>query len=498
MNPNIKLDFNKLDLRRYMPATLIGANRNTLTKVVGLAFEQGTLDVVLARRTNGTIELKNAITTALSLDPLTDDPVLVGREIRKKLDAAQIRERHCTVCIPVNWLLTLTVKLPELPEADLLSLLQLEAERGFPYSPDTLVLSHSRYCMPNGERHALLVAVPRDHINRLESVLAAAQLRPVSFSLGIAALNQPVLSDQEGVLAMLPTAGGLNVQISFGGGIVALRTIDLPAGPETADGRFDPEDLVREIRITLGQLEPDVQEAVRYAQIFGQNDDADELLEVVGPYLGQLGLKVQRIKNFAAQAFAIPAEQKIPVSAAAALAIQRLTGKPPVLEFLPPRLSTWQRLAARYTTRKLAKVSLACGAVGLIVATAFLIQEVQRVYWAKKWDRMETAVGELDLMQRQIKKFRPWYDESFRSLSVLRRLTEAFPEDGTVSAKTVELRQPASVTCSGTARDNAALLRTLDKLRAAKEVANVHLEQTRGGSPVQFTFNFQWVERTSQ
>jgi len=498
MNPIRKLDFTKLDLRRYLPAGLTGANRIPPAKAVGLAFERGTIEGVLARRTNGAIEVENAFVTDLSLDPLTDDPVLVGREIRKKLDAAQIRERRCTVCIPASWLLTLTVKLPELPEADLQSLLQLEAERGFPYSPDTLVLAHSRYSTPNGDRYALLVAVPREHINRLESALAAAQLRPVSFSIGITALNQAALQNADGMLALLPTQTALNLQISFGGGLVALRTIDLPAGPETGEARFDPQDIMREIRVTLGQLEPEVQNAIRQARVFGQNDNADELLEVVEPHLTRLGLKVDHVKHLPAQTFGTTVEHEMPVSQAAALAILHLTGTPPLLEFLPPRLSAWQRFAARYSSRKLARVGLVLSAVGLIVATAFLIQQVQIVYWTKKWDSIKTAAAELDLMQRQIKKFRPWYDESFRSLSVLRRLAEAFPEDGTVSAKTVELRQPATVTCSGTARDNGALLRTLDKLRTAKDVANVHLEQTRGGSPLQFTFNFQWIEHTSQ
>ena len=76
----------------------------------------------------------------------------------------------------------------------------------------------------------------------------------------------------------------------------------------------------------------------------------------------------------------------------------------------------------------------------------------------------------------------------------MRQLTEAFPEDGSVSAKTVEIRDQNTVTCSGTARDNRALLRAVEKLRAVPRVSDVSVGMTRGRSPMQFTFSFHWGE----
>jgi hypothetical protein len=67
-----------------------------------------------------------------------------------------------------------------------------------------------------------------------------------------------------------------------------------------------------------------------------------------------------------------------------------------------------------------------------------------------------------------------------------------FPEDGAVTAKTIEIRDGNAVTCSGTASDSAALLRTLGQLRAADGVSDVKVEQIRGNAPMQFTFDFQW------
>jgi hypothetical protein len=63
-----------------------------------------------------------------------------------------------------------------------------------------------------------------------------------------------------------------------------------------------------------------------------------------------------------------------------------------------------------------------------------------------------------------------------------------------VSAKSVELRAPATVTCTGTALNRDALIKALDRLRAAtNEVADVHIEGTRGSTTLEFSFQFQWI-----
>ena len=112
-----------------------------LTSVLGLSFDAGHLEGAVVKRTNGSVTILKLFTAALSLDPLTNEPELVGQEIRNILEKAGIREKRCAVCLPLSWALTLQTKVPDLPEADLESLLVLEAERGFPYGPESLLIS---------------------------------------------------------------------------------------------------------------------------------------------------------------------------------------------------------------------------------------------------------------------------------------------------------------------------------------------------------------------
>jgi hypothetical protein len=249
--------------------------------------------------------------------------------------------------------------------------------------------------------------------------------------------------------------------------------------------------IAREIRITLGQLQPEVRDAVRRLRVLGRNETAQELAEELQARAGALGLRVEHVRDHAPEEYGIRIPSGTAVSPALSVAVRRLAGEAG-MEFLPPRISPWKQFAERYSTGRLAYAGAGAGAVALIVLLAFFVQGVIFWHWQSKWSRMEPKVVELTRIRDQIRRYRPWYDESVRTLSILRRLTEAFPQDGAVSAKTIELREPSRVTCSGTARNRDALFSALDKLRATKEISDVHVENTRGSTPLEFTFNFQW------
>jgi hypothetical protein len=109
---------------------------------------------------------------------------------------------------------------------------------------------------------------------------------------------------------------------------------------------------------------------------------------------------------------------------------------------------------------------------------------------------MQARVTQLDGVQARIREFAPWYDTNFRSLSILKRVTECFPENGSVTAKSFEVHGNAIVTISGTARDNASLLRVQELLRQSKEVQGLKIEQIRAKNPMQFTLTFRWIGST--
>lgn len=480
-----KLDFSRLT-RRPRPGG---------STVLGLALDGLRIEGGVVRRVNGAVEVLQRFSATLTQDPREADPLALGRELHQHLAAAGVRERRCVLAVPPAWLFTLHVPLPDLPEADVESLIQLEAERGFPSGPETLVVARSRYRLPSGAAGVTLLGLAREHVDRLEAAARTAHLRLLSLTLGLAALPGLNGTPTEGVVTLVPGEQALGLQVSCGGGLALLRSLawSADADPAAATARMDP--LTRELRITLGQLPPEVGETVRRVRVVGSAPAAEDLAVRLRDRLAGSGLDVEWLREWPAEGADLRVPAGVAVSPALAVAVQHLRLQASPIEFLPPQVSRWEALIARYkTSRTAARLVVAAAGLALLTLLAFGVQQARLTYWRDKWNALRVPVTELETVQKQVRQFRPWYDESFRTLNILRRLTEAFPEDGSVSAKSVEIRPSTGVTCSGTARDNAALLRMLDKLRAVPEVRGLKVEQIRGNAPMQFTVNFQWSE----
>jgi hypothetical protein len=372
------------------------------------------------------------------------------------------------------------------------SFLQLEAERGFPYGQEALLISTLPFRSPGGKPWAVSVAIPKNDVLPLEKALRAAQLKPLSFSLGIAALQNPAKESSHGVLALVIGENTVDLQVTCGGGIVALRALDEAFESEGMQKQLSAEFLAREIKITLGQIPPEFREAVREVKVFGRAELARHFINEIRPRMETLGLAVELVERYPNDAFAKRLPGDAPVSPALSLAAGYLCGSAPPLEFLPPRVKPWQQWTTRFSSKKLVWAGAATGSLALLIGGSFLVQQWQLSSLQTKWTAIEPQAKELENLQQQIKRFRPWFDDSFRSLSILRKLTEAFPEDGGVTAKTLEIRELSSVTCSGSARDNQAFLKMRDQLAATKEISSLKVDQVRGKTPIQFTFNFQW------
>jgi hypothetical protein len=475
MKPDIKFKFRK---------------RKKLTMLLGLALDGSRLNGVVLKRTNGPLQRLQSFSAMLALDPLTAAPELVGREIRNHLDAAGVRERDCVLGLPLKWVLTAQTELPSsLPDADAASLLQLEAEKNFHADTATLQITDSRSALADGKKFVLLAGIPNAHLGSLEQVLAAAKLKPASFALGISALQPPEKSG--GVLVLVIGEGQIGLQITAGGGVVALRSLNGALENEAGRLTLHADVVARETRITLGQLPAELRGAVKCIRIFGPRELAQPLADELELKFEPMGLRLEIASTHAPDEFDMPLPVDAPVSAAFSLAANFLVERKPAFEFLPPKPTLLEQLVTRYSAGRFRTTGAVAAGAAAIVLGAFLFQQIELWSLRSQWSKMQTKVSQLQAIQDEIQQYRPWYDSSFKNLSILRQLTLAFPEDGSVTAKNIEVRD-GSVTCSGTARDYASLLAMQSKLRTAAGVSGVKLEQVRGKAPMQFVFGFTY------
>jgi hypothetical protein len=460
--------------------------KRTPSMALAMALDGNRLEASVVRRSNGSLKVVQQTSATLALNPLNSDPELMGREFRNNLDRAQIKERNCIVCIPLSWALVVQVKVPQMPAEDLPSFLEIEAERGFPYAPETLMIATS-VCGSEGEQVATLVAVPRNHVLNLEKALRAAQLRPLSFTFGITALHSADEDASRSALSIDVGENSVSLEITSNGGVATLRSLDSAIETEGSQRSIDADAMGREVRVTLGQLPMEVRGSIANAFLFGRGDVATRFISEIRPKLEAMRMQAHVVATYPANAFRSQYPANTSVTPELSAAARFLTGVETKFEFLPPKVSAWQQLTSRVSSRKLGSVAAAAAVILLLVGGAIGVQQFKLSRLRSQWAGLESRVTELEGIQTNIRKFRPWFDESFPSLSIMRKLTEAFPAEGTVWAKTIEIRNQAAVTCSGTARNSPALTKVVNELHASTD-------SIRGNSPaIQFTFNFNYT-----
>ena len=168
--------------------------------------------------------------------------------------------------------------------------------------------------------------------------------------------------------------------------------------------------VARELRITLGQLPDAARGAVRNLKVFGKDELAEELYEQARPRAEALGLRAQLVKEFAPLEFGPALPNGTAVSAALALAVRHLTGKPAVFEFLPPYVSKWKQFTEQHASKKLVYAAAVLGLAALVFAGMFGWQQWRLNKLETQWSGMEGGVAQVKDLEGRIRKYRPWYD----------------------------------------------------------------------------------------
>lgn len=455
-----------------------------LNSVLGLTLSHGQFRAFHVARNKTGVEVVKSASAPLTLDLLHPESELVGREIKNHLEAAGIKERACVVAVPAGWVMSQHNAVPAgLSAEDAASMLAMEAEKGFPCDPDQLQIAQSPH-LAGQTQYVTQLAVRREQVEQLATALRSAGLKPLTFTLGLPSLPGVIAAPAAGRITLRLETTGATLLVSVGGGIAAFRTFDASVDTEAGERLINGRAIAREVRITFEQVPADLRREVQTLFLTGDDAMTRQLAEILGDWARDNGLTLERDMTTGRPIADQMAEQ---------LATRCLTQGMFALEFLPPKQSRWSALMARYSSKRLATAGFAAGAVALLIALAFAWQEYERMTLRSEWETMQAQVVALEGVQNRIRDYRPFYDSGYRNLTILKRITESFPESGTVTAKSVEIRSPSLISISGTARDNAALLRTLDEIRKVKEVQGLKLEKIAGKAPnQQFTFTFRW------
>jgi hypothetical protein len=460
-----------------------------LTTVVSIALTGNRLYAALLRRAGGRTQVVRSMQTSLALDPLNNDPQLVGRELRRHLEEAGIGERRCIVSLPLRWAFVAPVDVPpELAAEDRDSYLELHAERSFPFGLEDLVRSTT---WPRPGR-ATIVAIPLSYLNPLLAALTAAHLKPVAITLGILSLEgaAPGGARREGV-DLLVGADGLEMAVRAGDGYAALRTLDDAILRDVDGTRFDGEMISRQMRITLGQLPAEMLGGVRRVTIHGAESLMRPLVEELRPTLAKLDLTLETA--WAAEVKGSGLEAAPQVIGAGMRCLQGLS---PVVDFLPQRESRWGAARRRIASRRSIWMGAAAALLVLAGGGTYGYQTYQLQRLQARWDAIGGDVKRVEEVEARVAKFRPWFDADAPSLRIWNDVATAFPERGTVWMTSLKITNLTDVVCDGKASDQNQYYRTTDSLMGMDGVRNFNTVKIGNDDrTLLFQFNFNWEPR---
>lgn len=467
-------------------------NQSRPAALLGLAVRERELAVLQLHRAGEHCRVEASFTLPLTAAQIEEAPDDAGRQLAGALREKGLGGKRCVVRLPLTWAMAAPVDLPDLAGEDLQAFLELRAEREFGFLPGEAALAHRRWV--NGtaiKPRATLLAVAQRRLNAINRMLEAAGRRPLSISIGPGPGLEAPTAPTRVALNICPGSRGLDLVITAGPELLGFRHLDGDGVSTNGGSSVEAAELLREIRLTLGQLSPEVRDAIQVIRFHGPEGSVGSLFYACEPRLRRVGWQeLERVphRTIPTATGALPVEFEGAFDAAS----RRLLGQPVPFELLAPQVSRAQQLIARYGQGRRRQAMIGGGTLALVLFLAAFIHSRQLASLETQWRAIQPRVTNLEQVQQRIRTFRPWFDTSAPTLRILEQVTSAFPEEGALWAKLFEVKPGAAVSCNGFARNNQAILETLDRLRQTAAVKDLKVRQVRGDNPIQFSFQFTW------
>ncbi|MBN1517812.1 hypothetical protein JXA32_14705 [Candidatus Sumerlaeota bacterium] len=466
---------------------MLGLKQTSL--LFGCALAGKRLSLVELRRGAEAIHGRKSLQATLSVDPLSDDTALIGRDIRNRMEEAGMRGGRCVLCAPMSLFYSCLIETPPISGEDLESFLALQAERNFPWPAQDLIWRSIFHESEERKRYALLIGLPLSKVNHLREAFAAAGLELVSIHTNISAFSgaQP--------------ASRIHLHLSPEGVEIGLLREDKPVALRMLAGcdpsSLDARTLAREMRVTLGQIPPALSDTIHEVQISHATDAQARDEERIQQSLEGIGLRMKRFAPAVRIDWDDPAAALAAPSAPMLIAARTLSGGSVAPNFLPPKINRFQQWQSSIASRRMLWIGGTAAMIVVIVALMFFWQQQRLTHLERELTSLSEDARQAETLQTKIRAYRSWFDRSARVLTIANQLTGAFPETGSVWARDLEIRENGQVICSGSARSNADWLKMRDALSQSPGVTNLQVNQVRGDSPLQFSFSYQWDGRPS-
>lgn len=436
------------------------------------------------------------------------EPAALGKALKQLLKREGFSASRCVIGMGADWLTAREKTLPPGAGGSIPQILSLMVEREYASDRTELVFDYALGPESAEDRTALLVAAPQRVLGQLTTMAQAAGLTVAAITASTMALAGATDSATDGDQLVLHLfAGGAELAIRARGGLRMMRCLS-PAAP--ADERADPPSadgwlrrLTSEMRRVVALLPgaaPE-EEAQRELLVWDETRAEPDLGRLLSEQLA-LPVKVCQRPEGLAPDGAVVSSPGAQFSAAAAMALGALRGRPPAVDLIHSRLTPRKMLAIGRKVTWAAAVGVALVVAGTVLALDWRRDRLEAAALNTKLNVMADDLAAASDIIGKVTFARLWYDRRPSYLACMRELTLAFPEEGLVWATSLGVQEDMQVVISGKAVSESAVLDVLDRLKANAKLAEVkplYLRQVvRQGREVAFamSFTFKQPDRT--
>jgi len=450
-------------------------------RLLSVGLKESCARVVLVPRNGNGTESYKAFSVKFPI-PWTEDPEAAGHRLAERLQQERWKAKKALVLLDPAWVFLGSASLPPIEKEEIPAYADLQAEKIFPLPRNDLAVAFRVTEIGKETQRLVLAAVPQRRVQAVQRLLQAAGLELVSLTTDWG-VNIQDGHTKELHFRIRRAAKRLELLVVAGKTPLAYQSAVL-SGSEGASGQeVQGAEIVRQVRMLVGRLDPEVREKIRTVTFEGPPEQWNGVIDSSRQHLERFGLEVAVEDSSKATEKAFE-DRLDPILVR--YAKEWLENQSVPFEFLPPRISTWERLLQR-SAKGPGRLAAEIGAGVVALFVVAMIAHIQYYkHLEKRWQAMKPAVSQLQEIQSKIQKFRSWFAEEPVTLSVANHIAEAFPVEGRIWARILQIKSDGTVRISGRARDNQSLLQLLEKFRKDPQILEVKLQQSRGKDPIEF------------
>jgi len=473
-------------------------------KMLGLAVTSRSITAVEVVAANGGGRTSRAAEFVFPDGAGLQEPVPLGKALRQFLRRKGFSASRCVIGMEANWLTARAKELPAGAGESVPEILSLMVEREFASDRKELVFDYALGTETGGERSALLVAAPQRVLDQLAAVAQAAGLtvaRVTASTMALAGSTNGSAAEYRLVLHLF--GGGAELALHSDGALRMMRRlpVSVPAGAAAGEAPANGwlSDLTDQLRRVVALL-PGGESQAEAARELLVWDEAGLDPEACQALSEQLALPIRLCKGPDGLE---PAGVRSPspgaqFSAAAAMALDALRGRPPAVDLLHSRLAPRKMLAVGRKVVWAAAIVATLIVAGTVLALDWRRDSLDASLMASKLRDMAGDLAEAKATITKVTFARPWYNQRPTYLDCMRELAVAFPEEGLIWTTSLGIQEDMQVVFSGKAVSESAVLDVLDRLKANPKLAGVQLLYTRdadrSGREVAFSMSFTFVQ----